>query len=578
MELMRRGRSWVAGHAETWTRICVCLLLAIQAALLAWGARLHSPTIDEPTHLAAGVRHLKQGRFDLDRGNPPLSDTIGAIPAALMGPATNWRNVPNSRMVALDFVDANGVRIFWYTTAGRWACIPIALLGGIVCYRWARDLFGRASGLMALTMWCFCPSVLAHGQLITGDMSSMSLGVLSYYAFWRWLSRPTVGRAALAGAALGLCELSKFVWVVSFILWPALWLAWREFDIRNLTRRELLGALLIFALSIAVINFGYGFRGTLRPLGNFRQGRELLALPKTTGAGGPTGLKAWIAALPVPLPADYVLGISEIESLYATVPRDSYLRGEWKNGTWWYYYLYGLAVKIPLGVWVLFGAASAATLFGKGYSSGWRDELLLLAPVVQLLVFVTCVTTMQHHVRYVMPVLPFIFIFSSKLARAFAHRHWPLAVTIAGALTWSVVSSLAVYPHSLSYFNELAGGPRGGHYHLLDSNIAWGQDLLYLKRWLDQHPEARPLYVVESGLVPLSLFGFDYRTSPPEGSLADDAEWPPPGWHIMSVEHMHKPGYEYFLRHRPVARAGYSIHIYHVAARGKANDPARPSS
>jgi hypothetical protein len=52
-------------------------------------------------------------------------------------------------------------------------------------------------------------------------------------------------------------------------------------------------------------------------------------------------------------------------------------------------------------------------------------------------------------------------------------------------LAWSVGSSLWYYPHSLSYFNELVGGPMGGPKHLLDSNIDWGQDLFYLKDWLD---------------------------------------------------------------------------------------------
>jgi hypothetical protein len=60
-------------------------------------------------------------------------------------------------------------------------------------------------------------------------------------------------------------------------------------------------------------------------------------------------------------------------------------------------------------------------------------------------------------------------------------------------LLWSIASSLGVYPHSLSYFNELVGGPANGHAHLLDSNIDWGQDLLLLKEWLDAHPEASPL-------------------------------------------------------------------------------------
>jgi hypothetical protein len=50
---------------------------------------------------------------------------------------------------------------------------------------------------------------------------------------------------------------------------------------------------------------------------------------------------------------------------------------------------------------------------------------------------------------------------------------------------WQLVSSVAVYPHYLSYFNELAGGPANGHHVLIDSNLDWGQDLKGLKRWMD---------------------------------------------------------------------------------------------
>lgn len=49
------------------------------------------------------------------------------------------------------------------------------------------------------------------------------------------------------------------------------------------------------------------------------------------------------------------------------------------------------------------------------------------------------------------------------------------------ALCWLVMSSLAIYPHSLSYFNESIGGPLNGPKHLLGSSVDWNQDLLYLK-------------------------------------------------------------------------------------------------
>lgn len=51
------------------------------------------------------------------------------------------------------------------------------------------------------------------------------------------------------------------------------------------------------------------------------------------------------------------------------------------------------------------------------------------------------------------------------------------------SVCWLAASSLSIYPHSLSYFNESVGGPLNGPHHLLGSNVDWGQDLLYLEEW-----------------------------------------------------------------------------------------------
>ena len=65
-------------------------------------------------------------------------------------------------------------------------------------------------------------------------------------------------------------------------------------------------------------------------------------------------------------------------------------------------------------------------------------------------------------------------------------------------LLWSITSSLWIYPHSLSYFNETIGGPLNGPEHLLGSNVDWGQDLRYILwsmdvKEFDTKPENRRL-------------------------------------------------------------------------------------
>lgn len=112
----------------------------------------------------------------------------------------------------------------------------------------------------------------------------------------------------------------------------------------------------------------------------------------------------------------------------------------------------------------------------------------------------------------------------------------------------------------MSYFNELVGGPKNGHYHLGNSNIDWGQDLLYLKRWLDKH-----LDIVLDGLaydmseLDTTLIGINAPLSPSKLKIS-------PGWHAISVNQIHNRSgdYEYFLKFKPYDMIGYSTYIYHI--------------
>ncbi|MCR4412685.1 MAG: hypothetical protein NUV77_09700, partial [Thermoguttaceae bacterium] len=151
---------------------------------------------------------------------------------------------------------------------------------------------------------------------------------------------------------------------------------------------------------------------------------------------------------------------------------------------------------------------AVATAASRAYRLPWRDEITLCAPLIAVLALVSSQTGFNHHLRYVLPIFPFAFILASRIAVAQETRNVPLAAAAGLALLASIAGSLAVYPYSLSYFNELAGGPRNGHWHLHNSNVDWGQDLFDLKEWLDKHPEARPL-----AFAPSSPLGSSIRAS-----------------------------------------------------------------
>jgi hypothetical protein len=210
----------------------IALVLAAHVSLLAWSATRHSPTYDEVAWLPAGLSHWELGRFDLARVNPPLVRMVAAVPVALAAHKSDWSSYavfPGGRaefQVGIDFMHANGARSFWLFTLARWMCIPFSLIGALVCYRWASALYGALAGCMSLTLWCFCPNILGHGELITSDVAAAALGCAACYGFWSWLRAPSLDLALICGLLLGVAELTKTTWLLLFVLWPVLWMVW----------------------------------------------------------------------------------------------------------------------------------------------------------------------------------------------------------------------------------------------------------------------------------------------------------------------------------------------------------------
>ena len=564
--------------------IIPCAVLALHASLLAWGAWRHSPTWDEVSLLPAGIRHWESGNFSLCRQNPPLVRTVAAIPVMLAGPETRWLSPDddllfrNQFAVAADFVKANGARVFWLFTLARWPCIVFSLIGGWTCFLWARRLYGDSAGLLALALWCFSPDVLAHGQLLTTDMAATALGVATMYLLWRWLEEPRWGRAVAVGLTLGLAELAKMLWIILFGLIPLVWVVWLLTRPRELSKGRLslqgLQLGLSFLVALSVLNIGYRFEGSFRRLGSYRFDSQLLGGSQGSSPRGNRFASGPLGWLPVPVPENYLKGIDYLRERGVEMSQPSFLHGQWQgSGGWWYYYLYGLAVKVPLGVWCLLVLSFSWRLLRADGLSIWRDELILVIPAVVVLVFMSYHTSLNKHFRYVLPLYPFAFVWISRVARASTSGGRTFLWLGQCALLWSIMSSLWVFPHSLSYFNELVGGPTQGHRYAHGSNVDWGQDLLYLRRWLDKHPEVRSLqFAYAISIVDTSAAGIALIWPPPgiQGATPgqDPSELGPrPGWYAMSVNeiHHHTGKYAYFLKFRPVAMVGYSTFIYHIS-------------
>lgn len=580
------------------------LLLALHAVLLAVPLRRTYITVDEVMNVAAGVSYWKTGRFFVYRVNPPMTKLLAVLPVLAAKPRIDLESLsdePTLRAefaLGLQFTNLNRERIFDLVCLARWLGLVSSLFGGWLMYRWAQTLYGGDSGLLALALWVFEPYVLGHAALVMADIPAAVAGLAASYAFWRFLKAPSWGRAALAGVALGVAELTKFTLLVFMALWPAVFLVGRRFfrveGVRAPTASAAVGQLiLIFVISLYVINLGYLGLGTGTPLGEFPFVSHAL-----TGQSDDSPAKAtqpanrfrgfWLGLLPVPLPADYVRGI-DVQRVDFEHTRLSYLSGTWRDHGWVYFYVYALAVKLPLSSLALM-VWGVMLVRRPGAIRARAETLLLLTTAGAIVALVSSQTGYTQHSRYVIPALPYLMIVAGQLVGDGGHGRIVRRVAW-GLVLMTAVSSLRVYPHSLSYFNEAAGGPDGGHRHLVDSNIDWGQDLLYLRAWLDAHPEARPLKLAYYNfMVDPSLAGIEFTLPPPgpeaarlSGTIDPSIIGPAPGYFAVSVNFLRgaifpladgrgefrdaRPHeFEYFLEFQPVAKAGYSIYIYHITS------------
>ncbi len=167
-----------------------------------------NPTVDEVVHLPAGITYWQTGSFRLYHHNPPLVKLVAALPVLLSGAAFRLSlnrlavEPPNKAAFAHEFMQANAEQYFELFTPARLLMPVFSVVGGLVVFAWSRRLYGVWGGLLSLSLWTFCPNVLAHARLDhDGSSGATSLGVLATYVFWRDLKEPSWRRAALAGLA-----------------------------------------------------------------------------------------------------------------------------------------------------------------------------------------------------------------------------------------------------------------------------------------------------------------------------------------------------------------------------------------
>jgi len=245
-----------------------------------------------------------------------------------------------------------------------------------------------------------------------------------------------------------------------------------------------------------------------------------------------------------------------------------YLHGIWKDRGWWYFYLYAMAVKMPLGYWLLItiGIVTATADAVRGRSV-WRIEWLPILFAVIFIAVVSSQTGFTHHIRYVLPAYGFLFLLASRSMVVFGNR-WRTVLAV-GSLAGVVISQAFQPGLSHTYFNT-AVGPNDGWRHLDSSNIDWGQSGFRMLDWIEHHREQRPLTVLFA-----NQFGPSKETVEASANVSTQMHWretvdPPSkaaefGWYLMSSTQFISPENVFFQTQEIVARPYPDILLFHIS-------------
>ena len=517
-------------------------------------------TADEVVHLTGGYSYWKFNDYRLQPENGTLPMRLAALP--LLGMELKFPP-PDHPLWVNSKVNLVG-EIFFYQLGnplsemlqrGRAA---IALLGVLTCWlvwRWARGLFGRAAGWLALALAIFCPAFLAHGGLITSDMAFTACALASLSAVWLLLHRATWWRLLGATVACGACFLSKMSGSIIVPLIAGLlllrWLRPAPFVLafgraRWLRRRAqvmlaTLGLLLVTGAGSLVLlwaNYSFRFEGPDRTRSAFNDyyfswnvllEKERIPWEDRSSLAGfspqirqmPRGPLVQLVEFLRDhrlLPEAYLWGFAHTYKF--SRERPAYFMGEYRKTGWPLFFPVAFLMKTTLPAMLLFVTGVAAVVWTQrrprtaapAVSPRWlrfrrsvayRAAPLILFYLVYWVMAVRMTLNLGH--RHIMPVYPAFYVFGAATVLWLAtSARRTVALVLLAAAGLHAVDSVAARPFYLSYFQPLIGGPERAYHHLVESSLDWGQGLPDLRTWLaEKKKSGDPLPVF------LTYFGAD---------------------------------------------------------------------
>jgi hypothetical protein len=428
--------------------IILAPLLLLQLGLAIGSMRGDSATDDEPAHLTAGYLKLTQGSVSFYRYNPPLGDSLLAIPL-LFGQVhlpANWKSSSNPWNVgkALLYGSGNDAdRVLFLARLPALAClIALSLLAAWIAWRTTGS---ELAAVVAYVLTAFCPNLIAHGRLATNDVELTLFLFVAAILSIEWVKQPSSRNTALASIAVAAALLTK---VSAIILVP--WLLLLLWPHRREWKTYALRGIMLAACVAAEMELFY------------------IALMRHFSVSAPF--------------REYAATLDVIHGFVSNgFQKPQYLLRTFSTSGWWYYYPVAFLLKTTLPALLLILVTAAGAVYLRKLPGA-------LSLFVALYAAAAMASSLALGLRYVLPVYPFVYVIVAcivaELMATVAGREKSI-ITAATTLllTWHMAEATLTYPNYIGYFNELIGSRDNADAYLIDSNLDWGQDLDRLAAW-----------------------------------------------------------------------------------------------
>ena len=452
-------------------------VLVIYMAQCAWFIRTQSLTYDEPIHVMAGLEAWREDRFQHWNDHPPLGRLLLTLPLLHRRFQVEVTQDAEFR-VDTPTLQPGPEEIAW---RGRSVNVVLGVILGVLLWMAARHLWSEPAANASLALFAFSPSLIAHFSLISTD----GIGTLSIFAVaWqlvRWRRNPSRFQTTLLGLSLGVLLLAKFYTPPFFLLTIALVLLLKPDGWRGWPRHWNWGA----ALSATVIALGVLWAGYFFHVSHLtaRNGTLVATYPNrpplVKHMATPVPLNLWIPA------GEYIDGLRQVK-FHNRLGHASYFLGQTSlRGRWKMYYPALILLKWPTVVLLLVLATAALSTAGRlKLSPDWA----ILAAYPALTLGMAMLSRIQIGERHILPAYLFALLFAGgawEYARGHGRRLARIAVLL--AIAAHAGDSLRYAPDYLSYFNIFVP-PNESWKLVTDSNLDWGQGLLALRHFEQQHP------------------------------------------------------------------------------------------